>query len=233
MAEIRRITAPVCQAHKRFNKAFGIGANKTGTTSLQQILQIIGLKVAPQQEGELLGMQAYRGHFGGLSGYIERYDAFQDAPFSVKTTFAQVDALFPGSKFILTVREPEAWFNSLRNFHRKIMRVPAGQPGPTREHIEGFGYLYPGYLAQLAQANYLLQEGDDGRLRVNWDLAYDRDHYVAGYLERNRAVMRHFSERPDDLLVIDLTLESDTARVVDFLGLPTSLVTPMPHANKT
>lgn len=28
------------------------------------------------------------GQLGGLAGYIERYDAFQDAPFSIKTTFA-------------------------------------------------------------------------------------------------------------------------------------------------
>lgn len=71
-------------SHKKFNKVFGIGANKTGTTSLKKIFHDLGLMVAPQQEGEICGMQAYKGDFEPLIGYITQYDAFQDAPFSIK-----------------------------------------------------------------------------------------------------------------------------------------------------
>lgn len=231
--EFRKITFPFCQASKNFNKVFGIGANKTGTTSLQQVFQILGFKVAPQQEGELYGVQAYRGYFDELRRYIEKYDAFQDAPFSIKTTFAQVDSLFPNSKFILTVREPEKWFFSLLNFHKKIMCSNSSEIRPTKEQISNFPYLYPGYIKYMAENNWLLSLKENYEIAIDWDLSYSKEHYIRLYLERNQAIVRHFSARPKDLLVIDITKESDTSRIVDFLGLPAELTTLVPHENKT
>jgi hypothetical protein len=62
IAEFRKTNLPICQANKSFNKVFGIGANKTGTTSLQTIFYAIGLKVSPQHEGEIYGVQCMRGN---------------------------------------------------------------------------------------------------------------------------------------------------------------------------
>ena len=46
-------------------------------------------------------------------------------------------------------------------------------------------------------------------------------------------IVRHFSERKNDLLVIDITKEKNTNKIVEFLNLPSLLVTAMPYSNKT
>lgn len=229
--DIRKTSFPVCQASKRFNKVFGIGANKTGTTSLMMVFALLGLKVAPQQEGELMGMQGYHGHLDGLRSYIDRYDAFQDAPFSVKTVYAQLDALFPGSRFILTHRDPEVWFTSFRDYYRRQYPVVDGVATVDAAQLQAYRYLYPGYHRHYMESNWLLDVDSQLQLRVNHDLLFDRQHHIDLYVQRNRAIVQHFSDRPGDLLVIDITREPDTRRIVDFLGLPESLVTPMPRVN--
>jgi Sulfotransferase domain len=228
--QFRQISVPLCAASKSFNKVFGIGANKTGTTSLQAIFHILGLNVAPQQDGELCGVQAYNGNLRPLSDYINKYDAFQDAPFSIKSTYAQVDALFPGSKFILTYRDADTWFESLLRFHKKILGVPVDQP-ITRERAATFPYLYPGYIPLLTRIDWLQDVDGETGLKTDWNLLYDAEHYKNLYRARNQEILRHFSERGGDLLVIDITKEKDTRKIVEFLGLPEQLITDIPHLN--
>ncbi len=62
----RKFSYPLCQSHKRFNKVFGIGSNKTGSTSLQAVFYIIGLNVGPQAEGELTSKLLSLGKFDAL-----------------------------------------------------------------------------------------------------------------------------------------------------------------------
>lgn len=64
-------------------------------------------------------------------------------------------------------------------------------------------------------------------------LLFDKDRYIEIYTQRNKAIVRHFSERPDDLLVIDITREKNTRKIVDFPRLPKRLATAVPHFNKT
>lgn len=223
---------PLCKVHKSFNKVFGIGANKTGTSSLGTVFHILGLKLSPQHEGELYGVQAQKGNLRPLVEYVSQYDAFQDAPFSMKGTYAQMDALFPDSKFILTFREPEAWFDSLHSFHKKILRV-AENEAITKKSMAAKPYLYEGYLEYIHELTWLIDVDDTLAWKKDWSLAYKREQYIRVYMERNRQIIQYFSERPDDLLVIDITAEKDTKKIVDFLKLPPQLVTNMPHKNKT
>jgi hypothetical protein len=228
--ELRSKNMPLCQANKSFNKVFGIGANKTGTTSLQAIFYSIGLNVAPQIDGEIFGIQAAKGNIGPLKKYVESYDAFQDAPFSVKTVFAQMDALFENSKFILTIREPEDWYDSILRFHMKCMKI---SHKPTKKDIENFHYIYDGYNAEGFKNNWVFVVKKDLSTCIDWEKAYDKSTFIQLYQARNETVIRHFSARENDLLVINLTKEKTTAKIIEFLELPTILTTAMPHANKT
>ncbi len=117
IGEILKYRSNICQSMKQFNKVFGVGANKTATTSLGTIFTLTGLRAAPQEEGELCNVQAHRGNLKPLVDYINQYDAFQDSPFSMTQIYAQVDALFPNSKFILTYRDPEAWYPTFRTLY--------------------------------------------------------------------------------------------------------------------
>lgn len=59
----------------------------------------------------------FRGNFVPLKTLCDDFEAFQDHPFSQSVIYATLDYMFPGSKFILTVRDLNEWFESLTLFH--------------------------------------------------------------------------------------------------------------------
>jgi hypothetical protein len=82
-------------------KVFGIGLSRTGTTSLNRALTLLGYKAF---------------HFPPMLrvlDILEEYDAATDSP--IACSYPLLDRLFPGSKFILTVRNPTEWRKSVRN----------------------------------------------------------------------------------------------------------------------
>jgi hypothetical protein len=81
----------------RRSKIFGIGLSRTGTTSLTEALAILGFSAI---------------HYPTSLEQIELYDAATDL--LVAATFEMLDAKFPGSKFIYTVRRRESWLESCR-----------------------------------------------------------------------------------------------------------------------
>ena len=109
-------------------KVFCIGFHKTGTTSLGAALAQLGYRVTgaagisdPNIEKNVLPM-AY--------DVVEKYDAFQDNPWPI--IFKELDANYPGNKFILTVRNPESWIKSqVKHFGRNET--------PMRSWIYGVG----------------------------------------------------------------------------------------------
>ena len=80
------------------SKIFGIGLSKTGTTSLNTALSLLGYKslhYPPLYEIPVL---------------LESYDALTDT--SVACCFRELDVAYPRSKFICTVREKHGWLRS-------------------------------------------------------------------------------------------------------------------------
>lgn len=223
--------------HRTFNKVFGIGGHKTATTSLQTILQLCGLKVGDQVAGEMTSFDARRGHYQPLVDYCQTADAFQDSPFAQGRVYVALDAIFPNSRFILTVRDPDAWFRSLESSTAKRHGVASG--GITRALVEQDNYLFPGYVAEGHVHAYLLEPpsyraGEPGEAVVRWDKLFDRDHYIAVYERRNAEIRDHFKARPEQLLEIDLTKEETIQKITDFLGLPAEFgALPIPHMNQT
>ena len=110
-------------------KVFGIGLNKTGTSSLHQALELLGYRSL---------------HFGGLETYDRMVraidegkpmlsvldpepDAISDV-LAVTFYFYLADVQYPGSKFILTVREMDDWLDSRRRHVERNQRMKdAGQ----------------------------------------------------------------------------------------------------------
>ena len=89
-------------------KVFCIGFHKTGTTSLAVALKMLGYRVTgpngtkDRNIAEKVHAMANR--------LARKYDAFQDNPWPV--LFREMDANWPGSKFILTMRTSDAWIRS-------------------------------------------------------------------------------------------------------------------------
>lgn len=205
---------------RKREKVFVIGQNKTGTTSMALALRSLGYKLGDQVAAELLLDDWVEGRFDRIIDLCQNADAFQDVPFALDNTYREMDKAFPGSKFILTVRNNAAeWYDSITRFHTKI--VGAGRL-PTAEDLANYHYRAEGWFLRAHLAIFGV---DEKRL-------YDRDHYMAHYESYNEKVIEYFKDRPSDFLVLNVA-ESDAAdRLRAFLGKPGQLAA-MPHENRS
>jgi len=193
--------------------------NKTGTTSLASAFRGLGLRVGDQAIAESLIDCWMERDFKPILAFCESADAFQDIPFSLDYTYQAVDQAFPGSKFILTVRDsPQVWFQSLVRFHAHMFG--AGRT-PTAEDLARAGYRYEGWALKAVQAMF----------PSSGDLLYDEDHLLARYRAHNERIRRYFRSRPEDLLELNLRCERSMDRLCAFLGLPQT-GEPMPWVNR-
>jgi hypothetical protein len=110
------------------HKIFGIGLGKTGTTSLHFALELLGFRSAhaPTVISKFINHEARTGK-PLLSTLEPYYDAFIDWPIS--SLYSQLDRRFPGSKFILTIRDPLARYHSAcRHMEYDRARMRQGLP---------------------------------------------------------------------------------------------------------
>lgn len=109
-------------------KVFCIGFHKTGTTSLAVALRKLGYRVTgpngvrdPKIEQNVQKL---------VHELVPQFDAFQDNPWPI--VYKELDARYPGSKFILTLRDSNSWIQSqVKHFGR--------QTTPMRFWIYGVG----------------------------------------------------------------------------------------------
>ena len=94
-------------------KIFCIGFHKTGTTSLYAALTQLGFRVSGAIGDSWTADEIRARGAQFCIDTMENFDAAEDMPWP--HFFRELDEAFPGSKFILTVRDPDAWFTSLDN----------------------------------------------------------------------------------------------------------------------
>jgi len=118
--------------HITKNKIFGIGLNKTGTTTLGKCFKILGFTHIGCEPDNF---KSYKnGNFGALFEVIQKYESFEDWPWPM--IYKEADEAFPGNKFILTIRKnPDVWYDSLCKY--------AERSGPTEYRRVIYGYDMP------------------------------------------------------------------------------------------
>lgn len=89
-------------------KVFGLGLSKTGTTTLCAALNVLGVRATHGPLDQATKQEIMRGQ-SKLSVFDE-YDAIADIPMALR--YIDLDRAYPGSKFILTVRDMDAWMLS-------------------------------------------------------------------------------------------------------------------------
>ncbi len=124
-------------------KVFGIGLNKTGTTTLGECGRALGY-TSTTCDRRLLHTVVRKGDFGAVEEVIAANDLFEDWPWPL--IYKECDELVPGSKFILTTRKtPDIWFRSLEKhsmrtwplYHCRSLAFGVAYPrGNKRELIE-------------------------------------------------------------------------------------------------
>jgi hypothetical protein len=151
------------------SKVFGIGWAKTGTTTLGRCFQMLGYR----HQGQDLGLVRDIG-----SGDLSRIrvaatagESFEDWPWIL--LYRELDRTFPGSRFVLTVRDMNNWIRSYANMLRNQGEAPEDL-NAIRRII--YGRPFP---------------------------KVTRRQLIERYQKHNRDVIRYFRDRPDDLLIID------------------------------
>lgn len=167
-------------------KVFCIGLGKTGTTSLKEALRILGYRLV-RLPLDWKGITDFDAALPGVSAAM----------------FTELDAAYPGSKFILTVRDVEGWLKSIE----RDMRLKQGLDRERRAERE-----------QILTMKY-------GRT------TFDKEAFRAAFHEHEAKVRKYFEDRPDDLLVLNVTTSAGWEPLCGFLGVPAP-DEPFPNVNK-
>jgi hypothetical protein len=172
-------------------RIYGIGLHKTATTSLCSALRILGFDAAHWENAHWAKAIYTEMTTQGRSPTMERHYALCDLP--IPLLYKQLDSAYPGSKFILTVRDPEKWIASVEKHwsheHNPFRHQWSNDPFTHRAHRLLYG-----------------QKG------------FDREVFLGRYHEHYEDVIRYFEERRGDLLILDMERPDPWDRLCGFLG---------------
>lgn len=166
-------------------KVFGVGFNKTGTRTLIEALEMLDLgPVAKPQvlhdSYPELGEFPYRaicdrvfdGDHATALEIARAFRSFKDRPWNVAPMYRLLDAEFPGSRFILTWREPELWWRSVEKW---LAREEDGKDAKVLRYLRHINTdtidrerFLAGYAAHNAEVRAYFA-GRDDFLELNWE----------------------------------------------------------------
>jgi hypothetical protein len=154
-------------------RIFGIGFQKTATTSLAKALAILGYDSFHWGEGEA-PLIWYEMQGLGRSKTLEQWYALCDNP--IPAVYRELDQAYPGSKFILTVRDECDWLRSCRDLWDYAKN-------PTRRLWDIYPFSHVIHTALYGQREF------------------DPLVMLARYRRHNAEVIEYFKGR-EDLLVL-------------------------------
>jgi hypothetical protein len=138
---------------------------------------------------------------------LKDFDGITDI--TVTPFYAQLDKLFPDSKFILTVRDKESWLRSLEA-QWSIKGVFNDSLSSNETNMQR--------RRMLRVAAYGTYAFNEERLSYVYDLHY-------------KNVIEYFKERPESLLIINIYADESWENLCPFLNQPV-LDKPFPWRNK-
>jgi len=159
------------RGYRKGLKIFGIGLSKTGTHSLTEALNVLGFKAAHWEHTKtIITYVDARPVINPNS--LENHDAFTDTP--VSRVYRELDVMYPGSKFILTVREMNGW---LRSIERHLSLPKAGKDSAITEQL---------------------------RIDLYGSVEFDEQLFRKSYDTHVKKVLSYFRDNKQDLLIINI-----------------------------
>ncbi len=207
-------------------KIIGAGFGRTGTTSLKAALETLGFgpsyrldEVFKHPEQVAFWEAARRGERVDWEGFFAGYGVAVDWP--AFSFYRELMEALPEAPVILTVRDPERWYESVRSTIYGIHKLSAG-PAPVRLAFVLAGLFAPAVTGIARLADRTLWDGAfEGRFE-------DRRHAIETFQRHNEAVRRQVP--PERLLVYDV--REGWGPLCDFLGVEAP-DGPFPHLNDT
>jgi len=189
-------------------KVVCVGQPKTGTTSINKLLEILGIKtvsnpyVLDEMTSELLldndtMFDMLNDSVDDLSDICDSFQGFSDLPYSFMSRW--FIEKYPSTKFILTMRDSSTWFRSISTY----MKIPHSCSLGIMESLYGSKTPDPTLYPRMF------------------------DYY-------NQDIMDYFKKinKEDQLLVINLfENDNELGRILEFLGFDEDAVSTMPHEN--
>ena len=162
---------------------FGLGLSRTGTTSLHVATMALGISSVHYPLDFALRWLA--GDFSAQ--HFSRYTAYYDVP--VCCYYPVLDQLYPDSKFILTVRDIDAWLDSCET-----------------------------HFARRPQHDQQTLARDMVRVATYGVFNFERNQFRSVYQRHCDAVMSYFSaSRSSRLLVLDIAAADALSKLTLFL----------------
>lgn len=172
-------------------KVFCLGLSRTGTTTLTHFLN------------DTLGYDHI--HYPTID---QLFDPNNDgcSDINVIPHFIELDKKFPGSKWILTVRDKEEWLNSMEQYL-----------SPKRT-----------FKAKMSKAAM------DLRMAVYGSIRFDREQFCKAFDQHHEKVINYFVGRATDFLMLNIIDGEKPQSLYDFLGIKDQkgLPTEFPWKNK-
>jgi hypothetical protein len=220
-------------------KIFGIGFNKTGTSTLGKCFDILGIApvARPQVLHDSFQADSFRRFFPepGLPPVIGRHsDDPATDPFGIWPYRSICDEVFDHRNHALAIEIARHF----RAFHDRPWNV-----GDFHQDLDA---AFPGSLFILtwrdpevwwrSTERWLSTSHPDDIAKLSRYYKHlhcdrvDKDRFIAGYLAHNTAVRAYFADRPDFL---DINFEQGGGwdRLCAFLGVPVP-EQPFPHENR-
>lgn len=200
-------------------KIFNIGLPKTGTHSLHTALQQLGYRSLHNPLD--LRRQCFEGRYR-----FDRDDWDALTNFG-EHCYPQLDAAYPDSKFILTVRDMDQWLDS---YHRQIGESN-GQHDVMRIINRRTWYRPEMWYRALLTRGGLDVPLTNLHVRLEIFGTYhfhaERCRYV--YETHYKNAIDYFRDRPDSLLVLDICGGDGWSTLCEFLGRGDVPQTQFPH----
>lgn len=189
-------------------EVIGAGFGRTGTTSLREALEVLGLRPCYHMRTALLRpshlrfwIRAKQGGRADFGAFFRRYRASVDWP--ACEFYRELMAAFPDAKVVLTPRDPEDWYDSV---HATLWAVGPALP-----------WWFPRVVRRMQDT-------------VIWNSRFrgqfaDRATAIAVYREHLAEVRRLVP--PGRLLEFEVS--EGWAPLCEFLGRPVPVGRPFPH----
>ena len=197
-------------------KVIGAGFGRTGTTSIKAALEQLGFaqcyhmqEVIKNPSHVAIWNATMAGKPVDWDALFAGYQATVDWPACDFTQ--ELMAKYPDAKVLLTVRDPEKWYDSCRNTIYMLYQKPS---------MKLIRSLLPPMRRFLALNQEMIWQKDfGGRFE-------DRQHAIAVFNQHNEAIKRLVPA--EKLLVYDV--KEGWEPLCHFLGVPVP-TTPFPHLN--
>lgn len=207
-------------------KIVGAGFGRTGTSSLKAALEILGFgpcyhmtEVFAHPEHAPLWEAAGRGEAVNWDGLLGDYEAAVDWP--ACTFYRELMEEYPEAKVLLSVRDPEKWYESTRNTIYELSQ--AADRSPISRFVYGaMTFVIFGGFMRGGMIEEIIWRGTfDGRFE-------DKPYAMEVFERHNEEVKRRVP--PERLLIYEV--KEGWGPLCEFLGveIPDE---PFPHLNDT